>query len=193
MLQLPSQPPTSRPAPPSSHPPPHPTTHALQTPRPSPPPTHRRSRHVPHGASEPAPGSYRRRRRSDSGPATRGSVTKVVAHRSPLSPTKVCNDFRHRPSTAGYPIYRAAPSVPIRSGVSKSAREAAISAGARGGVSFAFGVVAVVSERFARSVPLTVRSVGDFARAAWASGSIRRRLGCPVWAMALGEHLRWRG
>ena len=28
----------------------------------------------------------------------RGSVTKVVAHRSPLSPTKVCNDFCHRPS-----------------------------------------------------------------------------------------------
>ena len=28
----------------------------------------------------------------------RGSVTKVVAHQSPLSPTKVCNDFCHQPS-----------------------------------------------------------------------------------------------
>ena len=34
-----------------------------------------------------------------SGPMSiRGLVTKVVAHRSPLSPTKVCNDFCHQPS-----------------------------------------------------------------------------------------------
>ena len=30
---------------------------------------------------------------------TRGSGTKVVGHRSPLSPTKVSSDFCHRPST----------------------------------------------------------------------------------------------